>query len=162
MNNIITLNQCSTRADRSKNLAQSAVSKGGHMITLREARENVRGSTKDAAVAAGITERTLKKWEIDCGRADLFAIHRLCAFYGISMSHVFPGKEVELLAARREVSILEKKVVEVDDIIAHLKQMGCDTTELESFVEEIRKSREAETKNAPSVGAPETFNQSHL
>ncbi|WP_019913186.1 helix-turn-helix domain-containing protein [Paenibacillus sp. HW567] len=157
MDNTITLNRNSTRAYHSKYLAQCAVSKGRHMITLREARENVKRSTKEAAVAAGITERTLKRWEIDCGRVDAFALGRLCIFYGVSMDHIFPGKATDLLAARMEVSIVEKKTFEIDDLIVVLKQMGRDTTELENFVEEIRKSREAETKNASSAPTQETL-----
>ncbi|WP_211296444.1 helix-turn-helix domain-containing protein [Paenibacillus donghaensis] len=162
MNNIITLNQNSNRAARSKYLTQAAVSNGRHMISLREARENARRSTKEAAEAAGITLRTLKRWEMDCGRADSFAIGRLCQFYGISLGHVHAGKEADLLAARREVSNVEKRTFEVDDLIVVLKQMGRDTTELEKFVEETRKSREAEIKNALSVGAPETFSELHM
>ncbi|MEC0172562.1 helix-turn-helix transcriptional regulator, partial [Paenibacillus graminis] len=162
MSSIIQLNQSSTRADRSKYLAQLAVSKGRHMITLREARENAGRSKKEAAETAGITVRTLRRWEIDCGRAEMFALNCLCIYYGISMEHVHAGKEVDLLAARREVSSVEKKTFEVDDLIVVLKQLGCDTTELEKFVDGIRKSREAETKNAPSVGAPETFSKSHM
>jgi len=152
MSNTVTLNRDSTREDRSKYLAQIAVSKGRHLVTLREARENVRVTTKEAAEAAGITERTLKKWEIDCGRANTFAIDRLCRYYGISMDHVHPGKEADLLAARREVSTLDEQVIKAEDIVAALKHMGRDTTELEEFLEGIDKSRTSETKNAPATG----------
>ncbi|OME02650.1 hypothetical protein BSK54_10350 [Paenibacillus odorifer] len=155
--NTITLNRNSTREDRTKYLARVAVSNNRHMITLREARENVRVSTKEAAEAAGITERTLKKWEINCGRANTFAIDRLCRYYGISMDHVHPGKEADLLAARREVSILDEQVIKAEDIVAALKHMGRDTTELEEFLEGIDKSRIAETKNAPAIGVAKAF-----
>ncbi|ULO10426.1 helix-turn-helix transcriptional regulator [Paenibacillus sp. 19GGS1-52] len=132
------------------------------MISLREARENVRCSIKEAAEAAGITERTLKKWEIDCGRADPFAIGRLCKYYGISMSHIHAGKEEDLLTARREASTMEKKTIRVEDIVTLFKHMGRDTTELENFLEEIRGSWEAETKNAPATGIAKAFVQSHM
>lgn len=149
MNNVITLNQNSTRADRSKYLAQTAVSNGRHMITLREARENAGRSTKGAAEAVGITERTLKKWEIDCGRADSFAVDRLCKYYGISMDHIHAGKEADLLAARSEAS-------------KFLKHMGRDTTEFEEFLEEISESRKSGIKNVTGVGAPVTFDRSFM
>ncbi|WP_238652344.1 helix-turn-helix domain-containing protein [Paenibacillus piscarius] len=160
MKNIITSDRNSARADRSKYLAQCAVSNGRHMITLQEARENAMRSIKEAADAAGITVRTLRKWEENCGRAELFALTRLCIFYGASADHIFPGKATDLLEARREGSKLEKKTFEVDDLIKVLKKRGCDTTELENFVEEIRRSREVEMKNASSASTPETFNQS--
>ncbi|AIQ63892.1 hypothetical protein PSTEL_13175 [Paenibacillus stellifer] len=162
MKNAISLNQDSSKAERSEYLAQAAVSKGRHMITLREARENVRCSTKEAAKVAGITERTLKKWEIDCGKADLFALGRLCVFYGISLSHVYAGKEMDLLAARREVSELKKMTIDAEDNVAALKRLGYDTTPIEEFLEELSMSWEAETKNASSAPTPETFNNSAM
>jgi len=162
MNNTITLNRNSTRADRSKYLAQCAVSKGRHMITLREARENTKRSSKEAAEASGISLRTLKRWEVDCGRAELSALHRLCKYYGISMSHIFPGKEEDLLVARKEASDSEKQTIKAEDIVALLRHMGHDTTEIEKFLEGIRESREAETKNASSAPTPETLSKSHM
>ncbi|WP_342410785.1 helix-turn-helix transcriptional regulator [Paenibacillus sp. FSL R10-2778] len=158
--NAITLNRNSTREDRSKYLARLAVSNNRHMITLREARENVRVTTKKAAEAAGITERTLKKWEIDCGRANTFAIDRLCRYYGISMDHVHPGKEADLLAARRAVSTSDRQVIKLEDVLVALKKMGRDTIALESFLEELDKSWEAETKNALAIGVAKALETS--
>lgn len=159
--NTITLNRNSTREDRSKYLAQCAVSNGRHMITLREARENIRASTKEAAEAAAITERTLKRWEIDCGRADTFAIGRLAKYYGISMDHIHPGREVDLLAARRGASAsLDKQVIRAEDIVKLLKKMGRDTTVLEDFLEGLSKSWEAETKNALAIGVAKALETS--
>lgn len=102
MNNPITLDQHSNRADRSKYLAYSSLSKGRHLISLREARCNAQMNTKDAAAEAAISERTLKKWEIDCGGAELMKFNRLCQVYRISFDHVYAGKEADLLEARRE------------------------------------------------------------
>jgi DNA-binding transcriptional regulator YiaG len=150
--NTITLNRNSTKEDRSKYLAQCAVSNGRHMITLREARENVRVSTKEAAEAAGITERTLKKWEIDCGRADTFAIGRLAIYYGVSMDHIFPGKGTDLQEARRTASTLDREVIKLEDVLVALKKMGLDTAVMEDFLEGLSRSWEAETKNALATG----------
>lgn len=131
--------------------ARNYLSKGRHMITLREARSNARLSEEEAAASAGITVRTLKKWEVNPSRAHLDLFLKLLRVYRISFDHVYAGKEADLLQARREASNLEKQTIDVADLIAVLKQESINTSELERMVEEIRERREAETKNRPNA-----------
>jgi hypothetical protein len=72
--------------------------------------------------------------------------------YGTSSSHVYAGRELDLITARREGNVLKKEIIRTEDIVALLKNMGRDTTELEEFLEGISKRWEAETKNAPATG----------
>ncbi|MEC0171141.1 helix-turn-helix transcriptional regulator [Paenibacillus graminis] len=132
-------------------LARSSLSKGRHMITLREARENTFMSVDHAARKAGITVTRLKAWEINCGNVDTYFLLKLLRVYNVSFSHVYAGKEADLLQARREASKMEKQTVDVADLIEVLKQEGINTSELERMVEEIRAKREAETKNRPNA-----------
>lgn len=73
------------------------------MLTLREARCNALMSTKEAAAEAGISERTLRKWEFNCSSASLDLFLKLLEVYRVSLDHVYAGKETDLLEARREM-----------------------------------------------------------
>ncbi|MBY9077250.1 hypothetical protein KIH86_03515 [Paenibacillus sp. HN-1] len=91
-------------------LARQVISEGRNRISLREARLNCRKELKEAAEIAGVTERTMKKWEMDCGGTDMFLFNKLCKAYQISPTHVYAGKESDLLEARAE--FYRKEVME--------------------------------------------------
>ncbi len=66
-------------------------------ITLKMARLNKRMSLKDAAQIAGVTPKTMKKWEEDGGKTPLYPTLKLLDAYGISMDHVTFKKEKEVI-----------------------------------------------------------------
>ncbi|MED1802071.1 helix-turn-helix transcriptional regulator [Brevibacillus porteri] len=73
-----------------------------YRITLREARLNCRMEMKEVSEKTGIPVRTLKRWEIDSGRANLVSVYKLLALYGFaSLNHIHFGSESELLAQRQ-------------------------------------------------------------
>jgi hypothetical protein len=132
--------------------ARRIISKGRNLITLREARENACLSIEEAAEKIEITAVRLKGWEINCGKADTYLFLKLLQVYGTSSSHVYAGREKDLLAARREVNVLKREAIRAEDIVALLKKMGRDITVLEDFLEGLSKSWKAETKNASATG----------
>ncbi|MGG1661745.1 helix-turn-helix domain-containing protein [Brevibacillus sp. NRS-1366] len=73
-------------------------------LSLREARLNCRLELDEVSARLGIPVRTLKRWEIDCGKAEVYTIVRLIGLYGISSNHVYFGSEVALFARRKAAS----------------------------------------------------------
>ncbi|MFF3922596.1 helix-turn-helix domain-containing protein [Paenibacillus lactis] len=67
-------------------------------ITLKMARMNSGLSLEQAAKIAGVTKRTLKRWEQDSGKAHLASVMCLLRAYGTSWEHVKFGKEEEILS----------------------------------------------------------------
>ncbi|MDC0761668.1 helix-turn-helix transcriptional regulator [Brevibacillus sp. AG] len=73
-----------------------------YRITLREARLNCRMELKEVSEKTGIPVRTLKRWEIDSGRAEYESVDKLLILYGfISWNHIHFGSESALLAQRQ-------------------------------------------------------------
>ncbi|MED1947034.1 MULTISPECIES: XRE family transcriptional regulator [Brevibacillus] len=73
-----------------------------YRLSLREARLNCRLELKEVSGKTGIPVRTLKRWEIDSGRAEYELVDKLLILYGfISWNHIHFGSESELLAQRQ-------------------------------------------------------------
>ncbi|OMD42567.1 helix-turn-helix transcriptional regulator [Paenibacillus odorifer] len=140
--------------------ARRLLSRGRNLMTLREARENACLSLDEAAEKIDVTVSRLKGWEINCGRTDTYLFLKLLQLYGTSSSHVYAGRETDLLAARREVNMLKSEVIRAEDIVALLKKMGRDTTVLEDYLEGLSKCWEAETKNALAIGVAKALETS--
>lgn len=66
-------------------------------ITLKMARINSGLSLDQAAEIAGVTKRTLKRWEEDSGKANLVSAIHLLRAYGTSMEHVRFGRKEDVL-----------------------------------------------------------------
>ncbi|MEK3788068.1 helix-turn-helix domain-containing protein [Paenibacillus sp. FSL K6-1230] len=66
-------------------------------ITLKMARLNSGLSLDQAAEVAGVTKKTMKRWEQNSGKANLASINRLLCAYGLSIDHVSFGKEEEVI-----------------------------------------------------------------
>lgn len=73
-----------------------------NQLTLKQVRENCKKSLEEVSEATEITVRTLKRWEVDSGGANLYSYLRLLAYYKISMDHVYAGKAEDVYKARRE------------------------------------------------------------
>ncbi|MNM52263.1 hypothetical protein D3C81_633400 [compost metagenome] len=88
---------------RPENILRRHFAEGKHYVSLREARLNIGKSLKEVAAAVGITVKTLKRWEADCGKANLIKLSMLCVnVYSIGISHVWWGAESVLLEVRAE------------------------------------------------------------
>ncbi|PJN50125.1 hypothetical protein PAEVO_51690 [Paenibacillus sp. GM2FR] len=72
-----------------------------YQITLKMARINSGFSLDQAAEIAGVTKRTLKRWEQDSGKANLVSAVTLLRAYGTSMEHVRFGREEDVLEELR-------------------------------------------------------------
>lgn len=94
--------KASAQSMRMKALAQKALADGRQFITLREARLNAKVSIEKAAEFAGITVRTMRSWEANCGKVRSFSIYRLFSLYGVNPNHVFAGDETILHEVRIE------------------------------------------------------------
>lgn len=66
-------------------------------ITLKMARLNKRISLKNAAQIAGVTTKTMKKWEENGGKTPLIPTLKLLDAYGISMDHISFKNENEVI-----------------------------------------------------------------
>ncbi|MNC51723.1 hypothetical protein D3C75_1010260 [compost metagenome] len=96
---------------RSEDMLRRHFAEGKHYVSLREARLNIGKSLEEAAGAVGITVRTLKNWEANCGKVNLFKLSMLCVnVYSIGISHVWWGAESVLLEVRAE--FYRKEVLE--------------------------------------------------
>jgi transcriptional regulator with XRE-family HTH domain len=62
-------------------------------ITLRVAREIKLLSIKDASEKSGISVSTIKRWEKDCRKADVFKLMKLLNVYRVSFDRIYCGKE---------------------------------------------------------------------
>lgn len=61
-------------------------------LTLRQVRENLRLTLKEAAERSGIAESTLREWEKDSREAESGGIQRLLQLYHISVDHIYVGR----------------------------------------------------------------------
>ncbi|WP_438351575.1 helix-turn-helix transcriptional regulator [Paenibacillus sp. FA6] len=68
-----------------------------YQITLRMARENCHLTIEEAAEKAEISSGTLRRWERNSECAKLSPSLRLLKVYGVSLNHVFFGREVDAL-----------------------------------------------------------------
>lgn len=80
-------------------------------MTLRMARNNCGLTIDEAAEKAGISLRSLKRWEIDSTRTKMIPALRLLKVYGVSMNHVYFGKEVDALKRIRMMFVNDFKEV---------------------------------------------------
>jgi transcriptional regulator with XRE-family HTH domain len=62
-------------------------------LTLRAARLNFRMTIAEVSVKTGIPARTIRRYEKDCGNAKRELFCQLINLYGISVNHVWIGKE---------------------------------------------------------------------
>lgn len=71
-------------------------------LTLRQARENKGLSKKEVAERAGISVKTLSRWEKDNRMANLPSFHSLLRVLNISGDHIYIGKEEDGLRLQQE------------------------------------------------------------
>ncbi|MCL6457887.1 MAG: hypothetical protein K6T85_07765 [Gorillibacterium sp.] len=94
-------------------------------ITLQQARLNARLSLKESAECVGISVKTLKRWEENCGRSNSLLFFELLKLYGIHINHIHIGKESEWLAAHQETGRLQGLIAEeIEKVAVRIREKG--------------------------------------
>lgn len=75
--------------------------KSGMTITYREARENKQLSVRQVSRVTGIPETTIRRNEKDSAKTKFSNAIKLCNLYGISLAHIWTGKEEDAFKCRQ-------------------------------------------------------------